>query len=103
MSEEQIHVGDYGRDIIFEVYEGGEAANISAATTKTLKIVRPDGSAATNISLSFVTDGTDGLLKYTIPDGTFTVAGEYQFQITVLESGKRNLSRVERRTVYPNI
>ena len=83
----QIHVGDYGTVIditVTECVEGEEvAADISAATTKTL-ILKDPAAAVTTKVMTFKTDGSDGVLQYTILTGEFDVAGTWSLQVRVI-------------------
>ena len=58
-----------------------EAADISGFTTKQFKIEKPDREDVT-VDASFETDGTDGVLIYTLPEGStlFDLVGWYQLQ-----------------------
>ncbi len=76
-----IHVGDVGTVITLTIYEddGTTAVNVSAATTKTIYIKKPDGTVITGTA-SFTTDGSDGKIYYTGASGNFSTPGTYQVQ-----------------------
>ena len=76
---ERIRQGDLGVTLQLTVNEDGSALDISAATTKQLKLRQPDGTVVT-YTADFVTDGTDGALEATSATGSsdFPDAGIYR-------------------------
>lgn len=63
-----LHIGDVRVLIELPVYnEDGTAADISEATVKQFKLTKPSGATVT-VNVSFTTDGSDGLLRYTTSD-----------------------------------
>jgi len=57
------------------------AIDISAFTTKVIKIVRPDGTNVNEIA-TFYTDGTDGILTTTFTEADVIISqvGTYRYQ-----------------------
>lgn len=76
--------------------------DLSATTIKTLIMTHPDGSVAT-FPLSFVTDGTDGLLYYTTTYGDLAQLGVYSYQIFLNYSSNVVYSDINNFRVYPNL
>ena len=77
MSFKNIVVGDFGQTAQLTIIDvdTGEAADISGyATTIQMIFTNPSGTEIPKTA-TFVTDGTDGKIKYTIEDGLFSVAG----------------------------
>lgn len=76
-----IHVGDVGTVITLTIYEddGTTAIDVSAATTKTIYIKKPDGTVITGTA-SFTTNGSDGKIYYAGVSGDFSTPGTYQVQ-----------------------
>lgn len=70
---------DEGVDITITVEEDGAAVDISTATTKQLKFQYPDGTGVIKDG-EFVTDGSDGKLKYSTEAGFLTPAGRWKVQ-----------------------
>lgn len=87
MAQAVPRIGDVGT--VFEttiVDQDDLVVDISLATTKTLKFRKPDASTATKTA-SFVTDGTDGKLKYTTVTNDLDQAGDWKAQAVVVFTG----------------
>lgn len=97
----ELHVGDIGTVITVTVNEGGSAADISTFTaTKDFIIRKPDGSVVT-WSASFMTDGTDGKVQYSIVNGDLDQEGWYQIEVALVDdSGNTFRSSRERMFVH---
>lgn len=61
------------------VDDNGDAVDISGATTMTFVLEKPDGTVTTKTA-SFLTDGTDGIVKYDTVTDDFDVSGLWHFQ-----------------------
>ena len=73
-------VGDEGTPFTLTVYSrDGTALDISSASPLDIYLYKPDGSKLEKEGL-FVTDGTDGKMKYTIESGVFDTAGQWSIQ-----------------------
>jgi hypothetical protein len=70
-------VGDVGITIRFTVKENGVVQDISAATTD-LTFTKPNGVEVVKTGVDFVTDGTDGLVKYVTEAGFLDCAGVWR-------------------------
>ena len=66
--KEEIHLGDIGTELVFTINECvagvDTAVDVSTATAKQIKLVKPSGASILD-DAAFVTDGTDGKIKYT--------------------------------------
>jgi len=62
------------------VYDDINIANLSTATVKQVRLVKPDATQVTK-PLSFETDGTDGMLTYLVEPGVLNIAGVYTWQL----------------------
>jgi hypothetical protein len=83
-----MRLNDWGSIIRFAMVDcDGNAEDISAATTKIIRLQDPDGNFLyTGMQLSaatWYTDGTDGKLDYTIEDGKINKLGLWQGQAFV--------------------
>ena len=83
------HVGDIGTDLRFKILDesygaqAGAVVDVSSATTIQIKFRKPGGSVVT-VTGALVTDGTDGLVKYTTTAATFLdEAGGWSAQVRV--------------------
>jgi hypothetical protein len=81
-----IRKGDVGLDIEVILMDGDSAVNVSSMTTRTLKLKKPSGAVTTH-AMSFVTDGSDGRLKYPTVTGDINEAGTWQLQVLVAKTG----------------
>jgi hypothetical protein len=75
-------------ELIFK--ENGVVVDISSATSKLIKLQKPDGTVLTK-SGSFATTGTDGKLWYVIEHGILDVIGEWMAEGYVELSGGKKL------------
>jgi len=78
-----IFVGCVGTLVKVTVKDDKDVVDLSTATTKTLLIQRPNESTARAMSMDFLTDGSDGILIYSLLSGDIDVAGDWTFQIYI--------------------
>ena len=74
-----IFVCDVGKVIRLTVRENGAVVNVSGASTKQIKIKKPDGTTLAK-GATFTTDGTDGKVQYVVESGVFSQPGLYEFR-----------------------
>jgi len=85
---------DYGNDIILTFTdEDGNALDISDASSVNLVVGDLDGSTFITKSMSFVSDGSDGQVKFSFNSGDITVSGYYDAVIQVNYSDGRRSSK----------
>lgn len=65
--------------IITIVDDNGDAVDISGATTKNIKFLKPDETAVTKTA-DFTTDGSDGKIQYETVDQDLIPAGLWHIQ-----------------------
>lgn len=74
---------DYGFAIVVTLVDmAGAVVDISAASTLSLIIRKPDRTFATKTA-TFVTDGSDGMLQWTVTDGYLDQEGHYAIEAEV--------------------
>lgn len=76
----EIHVNDYGT--IFRATfkdQDNAVVNISGATNKYFLFEKPDCTDVTKTA-SLYSDGTDGIIEYTVESGLFNIPGIWQVQ-----------------------
>jgi len=83
---ENIQVGVIGLVMTLTIEEDNVAVNISSATTKQIKVRKPDGSVMDKAA-DFSTNGSDGKLTYTTIADDIDMVGEYQAQAYVVMTG----------------
>lgn len=80
MTVEEVQLNDVGTIIeITVIEENNSIVDLSSATTKQIKILKPSGAIITE-DADFVTNGTDGKLKYTIQAGDLNEIGLHRVQ-----------------------
>lgn len=90
-----LHVGDIGSVIRLTLKENGTVVDISGASTKQIKLQKPDGTSVTKTA-SFTDNGTDGQLQYSTQSGDLSVAGRWYAQAyVVLGSWSGHSEKVE--------
>jgi len=99
---EELHIGDDGTILVFTILEDNVPAPISDATTKTIKFEKPDGTTFSKTA-DFLTDGSDGKLKYVTAEADFDTAGVWRVQAFVELSDWYGNSSIATLRVYPNI
>ena len=83
---DNIQVGAIGLIITLTITEDDVAVNISSATTKQIKIRKPDGTVMAKTA-AFTTNGSDGKVTYTTIAGDIDLVGEYKAQAYVVMTG----------------
>ena len=83
---DNIQVGAIGLIITLTITEDDVAVNISSATTKQIKIRKPDGTVMAKTA-AFTTNGSDGKVTYTTVADDIDLAGEYKAQAYVVMTG----------------
>ena len=99
---EEIHVGDIGTQFTLTISDAGKAVDLSSATTKQIIFRKPDAVKLTKTA-EFVTDGTNGQVKYLSISGDLDLAGFWRVQAhVVLPTGEWS-SSVEMFEVVDNL
>src|SRR5688572_23744786 len=83
---DNIQVGVIGLVITLTITEDDVAVNIASATTKQIKIRKPDGTLMTKTA-AFTTNGSDGKVTYTTVADDIDLVGEYKAQAYVIMTG----------------
>ena len=98
MSLDNIYVGDYGQPIELTVLDvdTGAAADISGYTTSQKMIFTSPAGTVTEKAAAFSTDGTDGIIRYTVENGLLNAAGNWEVRGRVA-SGSAVLSTEKHR------
>lgn len=103
--QQSIRVGDQGIRVVASIVDGdGEAVNIRAATTMTMKLLQPDDSAD-DIAGLLLSNGADGKVYFLSSDTVppFDQAGEWQLQVKLVIGGVTQSTKWGSFTVEPNI
>lgn len=93
-----IRVGDYGTAINITIKDQDEnPVDISSASDLALSFIKPDQTILSKSGI-FVSDGTDGRLRYTIIDGDIDMAGIWEIEANiVMPSGNYTSDQYEFR------
>lgn len=86
MSWQDIIANDFGWTGKLTIEQDGTAVDISIYTTLQFIFQSPSGTVSIKTA-SFDTDGTDGVLAYTIADGDIDEAGTWRVYARVKKSG----------------
>ena len=100
----KIHLGDIGTVIELTVKDADTnvAVDISAATTKQLKLRSPTGIDKTTTAV-FKTDGTDGVIQYTTITDDLDEQGVWELQAYVVTPSFTNHSSIDTFIVSGNL
>ena len=102
MAANEIHKNDIGTVLEVTIKDGPLVVDISAATTKNILLKPPTGTLLTKAGV-YVTDGTDGKIKYTTIDGDLSVVGVWQIQGHVVTAGGEWKSDIMNFSVHDNL
>ena len=86
MALSQIQADDYGWALNLTIEQDGVAVDISSYTTLQYIFSDPSGNDTTKTA-AFNSDGTDGVLTYTIEDGLIDEAGRWLVRARVAKTG----------------
>lgn len=81
---DDLRVGDWGTKLVLTVEENSQAKDISGATTKVFRFLKPGSTSYVEKTAEFELDGSDGQLSYTFVDGDIDVAGVWRVQAYVV-------------------
>lgn len=99
---DEIHIDDIGTQFIVTIKDDDVAVDLSTATTKQLIFRKPDGTKLTK-NASFVTDGTDGKLKYVSVSGDLNEAGYWKLQAYIAIGSNAWKTNTTIFRVHPNL
>lgn len=102
MAANEIHKDDIGTIFEVTVKDGSIAVDVSGATTKDIIFKKPNGSTLTKASV-FVSDGTNGKIKYTSIAGDLDVIGVWKIQSHLVLSGGTWKTDVGSFEVFDNL
>jgi hypothetical protein len=99
---QEIHANDAGLNFDTVVRDqDGNLINLANGTV-TYYFQKPDGSLLTTAA-TFVTDGTDGMVRYTTVATDFDQTGTYRHQVKVVIGPVTLWSNINKFRVYPNL
>lgn len=102
MSWQNIQVDDFGWVGKLTLKQDDVAVDISSYTTKQF-ILKPPGATAVTKTAAFDTDGTDGILTYTILTGEINIAGNWQVHARISKTGEELTSEPLKFKVGPRL
>ena len=102
MAANEIHINDVGTKFLVTVTDGATAVNISSASTKQLIFKKPSGAKLIKAT-SFVTDGTNGEMQYSVAADDLDEAGTYKLQGKVIISDGTFYTDIQTFKVHRNL
>jgi len=98
-----VAVGSYGQTILITLKDfDGVAQNVSAYTgTRSAIALSPDGGKRVTATVSFSTDGTDGIISWTWAAGDIDRPGDWQVQIALNSGSARIKTYIAQMPVIP--
>lgn len=102
MAKEEIHEEDIGTIFEITVKENDSIVDISTATTKEFHFKKPSGEILSKPA-DFVTNGTDGKLKYSTIANDLDENGKWLIQVYLVLSSGTWSSDIINFMVYKNI
>ena len=102
MAINEIHQNDIGTNFTVTMKDGSAVVDISSATTKNIIFTKPGGTNVTK-TMSFVTDGSNGQLVYSIESGVLDTVGQWQYQIYLVFSSGSFYSDIGEFIVHRNL
>jgi len=89
-----LFLNDFGVDITLTVIDQDCApVSLVSSTARQFELMKPDGTIVTKTAV-FVTDGSDGKLKYTVESGVLDALGTWSVRAKITE-GLTKLYRTE--------
>ena len=102
MPANEIHQNDIGTAFTITIQDGTTAVDISTATTKKIVFKKPSGTKLP-YDTAFVSDGTDGKIKYNVVAGDLDEVGTYKLQSYVVISDGTFYTDITSFKVYRNL
>jgi hypothetical protein len=99
---DEIHMNDIGTVFQLELQEDEVTVDVSAATDITIYLGAPSGATKVKTGV-FVTDGSDGLIKYTTVTDDLDEVGPWQIQGKITMPAWEGHTSIVQFSVYPNI
>lgn len=98
----ELQKDDAGTTLSVTIKRDGAALDISDTTTRTIIIRKPSGTVDSHAG-SFYTDGSDGIITYSITAGDIDEAGEYTIQGKIITDAGTWYSDIEPFWVRDNL
>jgi hypothetical protein len=102
MAQNEIHENDIGTVFEVTLKDGATVIDISGATEKKIKFRKPDKTTFEK-DMDFVTDGTNGQLKYETEDGDMSQPGNWAMQVYIESTTWTGHSEMHAFTVHETI
>ncbi len=80
MAANEIHQDDFGTIFRATVLDGSTVVDISSATKREFVFNKPGTETDLTVTAALFTDGTDGIMQYTVASGDLDVGGNWCMQ-----------------------
>ena len=100
-----VAVGSYGQSILITLKDlDGNVQNVSGFTgTKTAIGIAPNKRKTVTATITFNSDGSDGVITWTWASGDIDTPGDWEVQITLNSGSSRIKSYIARMPVVPGL
>lgn len=100
----EVHVNDYGWTIYITVMgKDNNPLDLTLSNSVEISFSKPNSQISFLKTASFVTDGSDGQVYYTIQSGDIDEIGTWQIQVITTSSNSTLRSNIEKLKVLRNI
>jgi len=97
------HIGNIGTDFQVTITDcNGTAIDISDADTMNIIFKKPSGATLTKTAI-FVTDGSDGVVRYLTVDGDIDEIGTWKIQASIITPAGQWTSNYKSFKVHRNL
>lgn len=103
MGRDEIHKGDIGTVFECAVKDGTSAVDVSTTIDKLIFFRKSDKVTVLSFSASFVTDGSNGKIKYVSESGDLDTVGIWKLQGKVIFASGVWYSDVKNFTIHGNL
>lgn len=101
---QEIHVDDYGWTIYIDVKDQDEnPSDLTLVESVQVSFFKSNNVGPVLRDASFVTDGSDGKIYYTVQDGDIDEPGTWQMQVVVTASSYVLRSNIVKFKVFRNL
>ena len=103
MAANEVHKDDVGTVLEVTIMDGDDVVDVSGATSKKIILQAPSMSGSVSKDADFVTDGSDGKIKYTTVADDLNETGDWAIQGKVTSASGTWCTDIGSFKVYENL